>query len=88
MSDPDDFLATTLARQVETGSPPQRRPRAAAGDVVDPGPGDRVGGGAERQRLGRGEPALRLARVGVLRLHLLPLRAPCVTGAPLGRGIA
>ena len=32
--------------------------------MVDQGPGDRVGGAAERQRLGRGEPALRLARSG------------------------
>src|SRR4029450_11628393 len=29
-------------------STPQRRSRTAAGDVVNPGPGDRVGGGAKR----------------------------------------
>ena len=32
--------------------------------MVDPGPGDRAGGAAERQRLGRGQSALPLARSG------------------------
>ena len=57
------------------GGAPQRRPRAPAGDVVDQGPGDRAGGDAQRQRMGRGQPAVPLAGSRVLRLRLLPLRA-------------
>ena len=75
MSDLDDSSPPPRPPGRSRRSTPQRRPGTAAGDVVDPGPGDRVGGDAERQRLGRGQQALPLARFGVLRLHLLPLRA-------------
>jgi hypothetical protein len=82
MSDPDDFLATTLAPQVEAeealhnGDP---APRLAMWSTQDP---VTVWGRCGAPALGRSEPALRLARVGVLRLHLRPLRAPCVTRCP------
>jgi hypothetical protein len=53
----------------------QRRLGAAAGGVVNPGPGDCVRGGEERHRIPGGGPGLPLAGVAVLQLHRLPLRA-------------
>ena len=51
MSELDDFLTPTLARQLEAEQgADQRRPGTAAGHVVNPGPGDRVRGGEERHR--------------------------------------
>lgn len=68
MSEIDDFLTKTLARQIKAETALHNgEPDTAAGDVVDKGPGDPVRGTrAVQERNGRSDPDLPLGRVAVL----------------------
>jgi hypothetical protein len=81
MSELDDSSPPPSPAGSQPKSTPQRRPRAAPGDVVDPGPGDGAGGSAERERLARGQPGL-----GVLADEADELRATVETIGRQGVG--